>query len=73
MILVLREREALVTETTFRIKLSLLEITVSVAMSEKLNELAAIRSERLNTIIWKMLFILWSKRLEYLVMSLWRK
>ncbi len=73
MILVLREREALVTETTFRIKLSLLEITVSVAMSEKLNELAAIRSERLNTMIWKMLFILWSKRLEYLVMSLWRK
>jgi len=51
MILVLQEHEALVTETTFRIQLSLLEITVSVATSEQLNELAAIRSERLNTVI----------------------
>lgn len=73
MILVLQEHEALVTETTFRIQLSLLEITVSVATSEQLNELAAIRSERLNTVIWKTLFILWSKHLECLVMSLWRK
>ena len=60
------ECETLVTETKLEaeIECSFPRVTVTVAIDEQLNELAAIRVARAKTAIWQNLFILWLKNQE---------